>query len=181
MNQNMTDEQFKELREDFRMVVNVPFSFEPIKEDGEQGETSKIDQCLSSIEKEVEGGKLLAEAFGLLNDKLNTIIETLESTGKNINIPDNMDISLSVGGVGFRNDKALLPGETLHLVFGLTPMPYTIINTKGVVIRSEEKSEEKSDETGSCFDVAVKFQQIDEDERQDITRFLFNAQRRSGR
>ena len=177
MNSNMTEDKYKELREDFRMVVNVPFSFSLFNEDEDAKKvSSQIDNCLGSIEKEVEGGKLMAEAFGLLNDKLNVILKTLEETGKNITFPDKRDVSLSVGGVGFRNNTALLPGDTLRLVLALPPMPYALINTLGAVIRSEEKSDEK----GTYFEIAVKFQQIGDDERQDITRFLFNVQRRSG-
>lgn len=176
MNIDMTEEQYKELREDFRLAVDLPFSFNHVDEDKTIEETNDIDQCLSAIESEVPGGKLLAEAFGLLNEKLSIIIETLEKTGRNISFPENVEISLSVGGVGFRNEKALLPGEVLRLVLALPPMPYDLINTLGVVIRSEEKS----DKAGTYFDIAVKFQQIDEDERQDITKFLFNEQRRAG-
>lgn len=176
MDREMTEEDYKELREDFRMYVNVPFSFH-ILDKGNVGERSNgIDKCLSAIEADVEGGALLAEALGMLNKKINTIMERLESSGTNILIPDNRDISLSVGGVGFRNDQALQPGQTLRLVLALPSMSDTLITTFGSVIRSEAKS----DEAGAWFEVAVKFHQIDDNERQGITRFLFNAQRRSG-
>lgn len=175
MNSELTEEEYKELREDFRMYVNVPFSFHILDDDNVE-EPGDIDKCLSAIETDVEGGKLLAEALGLLNKKINTITKRLEGTGKNAFIPDTIKISLSVGGVGFRNDHALQAGQNLRLVLALPSMPDTIISTLGSVIRSEEKS----DKEGSWFEIAAKFHQIDDKERRGITRFLFNAQRRSG-
>lgn len=176
MDREMTEEDYKELREDFRMYVNVPFAFHILDKGSVDEKSNGIDKCLSAIESDVQGGALLAEALGLLNNKINTIMERLESSGKNVFVPDNRDISLSVGGVGFRNDQALPPGQTLRLVLALPTMSDSVITTFGSVIRNEEKSDNK----GNYFEVAVKFHQIDDNERRGITRFLFNAQRRLG-
>ena len=141
MDREMTEEEYKELREDFRMYVNVPFSFHLLDKANVDERSNGIDKCLSSIEADVEGGALLAEALGLLNKKINTLMDRLESAGSSVFIPDNRDISLSVGGVGFRNDRALQPGQTLRLVLALPPMSDTVITTFGSVIRNEEKSD----------------------------------------
>lgn len=177
MDLNTTEKQGTELREDFRMDVEVPFAFNLIDDDSIKDEPENIDRCLKAIEAEVPGGANLASAFRVLNDKLSTIIALLDNAGKNDSVPDRREISISVGGVRFRNEKPLLPGEKVRLLIGFPPLPYTMINTHGAVIRSVEKT----DESGSYYLIAVKFQQLDEEERQDITRFLFNAQRRSAR
>jgi hypothetical protein len=175
VNSELTEKDYKELREDFRMYVNVPFSFH-ILDDENTEEPGDIDKCLNAIETDVEGGKLLAQALRLLNKKINTITKRLEGTGQNAFIPDTRNISLSVGGVGFKNEQVLASGQTLRLVLALPSMPDTVISTLGSVIRSEERS----DKEGVWFEVAAKFHQIDDKERRGITRFLFDAQRRSG-
>ncbi|MEE9543347.1 MAG: PilZ domain-containing protein [Thermodesulfobacteriota bacterium] len=177
MDSNTTEGQYQDLREDFRMDVEVPFAFHLLDEESTEAEPENIDKYLKGIEAEVSGGSNLASALRILNDKLSSIISVLDSAGKNISMPDTRDISISVGGVGFRNDKPLMPDEKLRLTIGFPPIPYTMITTHGAVIRSEEMT----DETGSYYMIAVKFQQLDEEERQDITRFLFNAQRKSAR
>jgi hypothetical protein len=177
MDSNLTEQQIKDLREDFRMEVEVPFAFYLLDEDAGEEKPDNLDRYLKGIEAEVQGGANLANAFRLLDDKLNVIISSLDNAGQNVSVPRTQEISISVGGVGFKNDRALMPDETLRLVIGLPPLPYTLINTHGVVLRSEEQV----DEQGSHYIVAVKFQHLDEDERQDITRFLFNAQRKTAR
>lgn len=177
MDAERSKDQTNDLREDFRMEVEVPFSFHLFEEDSIEDEPDNIDRYLKGIEAEVPGGENLALALRSLNNKLNSIIATLDKAGNSISVPETREISISVGGVGFRHDKALMPDELVRFVIGLPPLPYTLINTHGAVIRSEEKT----DESGSYFLIAVKFQQLDEEERQDITRFLFNAQRKIAR
>ena len=159
------------------MIVEVSFAFQLTSDDSAIDEPKTIDQYLKAIEAEVPGGANLASALKILNDKLTSITSTLDSTGISDIVPEIMEISISAGGVGFMNDKPLMPDEKIRLLIGFPPLPYTMISTHGAVIRSEERT----DESGTHYLIAVRFQQLGEQERQAIRKFLFNAQRKSAR
>ena len=168
-------------REDFRIDDTLPFICSPLGETSrktERSTTSDITAILEKLKQRKMDSELLL-LIKLFDDKLNHIINLTSRDDAPAYLPGEAplptELNISAGGICFRSKDNFNNGEVLSLVIGLPPQPYTHINILGEVVRVVEIK-------GTAeFNVALKFIHMEDEERQDITKYLFNVQRKRGR
>ncbi len=176
------EDTYPNQREDFRIDDTLPLIYSPLGETNRREEESSIHDItpiLRKLKKRDMDPELLL-LIKLFDEKLNQIIKL--TSGKDSGgylagkAPIPTDINISAGGISFRSKESFKVGEVLNLVIGLPPQPYTHINIVGEVLRVSEVDGAAEDEMK--FNVALKFVHMDDEERQDITKYLFDVQRK---
>ncbi len=176
------EETFPNQREDFRIDDTLPLIYSPLGETSRNVERSSIHD-ITPILRKLKQRKMDSELLLLIklfDEKLNHIIKQTSGGEGSVYLPGETplptDINISAGGICFRSKECFKPGEVLNLVIGLPPQPYTHINILGEVLRSTEL--EGVAEEDKKFRVALKFVHMEDEERQDITKYLFDVQRK---
>jgi len=85
-------------------------------------------------------------------------------------------INLSGGGFRFRNHQFAAPGTRMLVDLFLPVAPTRVISTLAEVIRCNEIALRL--EKGTCFSTAMRFLEIDENDRETLISFLFMEQRK---
>ncbi len=164
-------------REDFRVDDTIPITVSPLgkkKSEGNRPPFIDIIPVLRRLKaKNVDTDMLLL--VKVLDEKLNFIINQFESSSEGTAPAARLhDLNISAGGLSFSSKECFELGEVLSLTIGLPPKPYTNINVLGEVARVDETN----DGEGKSFNIGLKFMHLDAEERQDITKYLFDVQRK---
>jgi hypothetical protein len=118
----------------------------------------------------------LARQLAGIEDKLDRLLEKLECEGAPVvatAIADTKDISGS--GIGLVLTGPIQKGQLIEISMALPGMPVGTFRAYGEVVRVSARSGKDS----GLFDVAVKFLNISETERDQLIACSFAAQRRS--
>ncbi|MFQ5329566.1 MAG: PilZ domain-containing protein [Thermodesulfobacteriota bacterium] len=126
----------------------------------------------------------LLQHLQMLNRKLDFIIKHL-SNEQNIGpllagtseskIPSVQDVNVSAGGLRFTCDKAYKLGSILKVSVGFPPTPYSMFSFIGKVVRVKPSTVQSGEKV--AYSIAIQFIEIDEREREEVLRYVFEAER----
>ncbi|MEW6220309.1 MAG: PilZ domain-containing protein [Thermodesulfobacteriota bacterium] len=113
--------------------------------------------------------KRLNDWLVMLDAKLNAIISMLSFQDQGFHALPVCAVNISGGGMGFATAEAYSPGETLELKLILPFTPPVGLYVYGQVVKSEPAAE------GHL--TAIQYQNMDEEIRDDIVRYVFERER----
>jgi hypothetical protein len=170
-----------ERREDFRLDDTLPIHHSPMHASGENDASKIAGMDVSKVVSDLKAANLpesLITVLKAIDDKLNALMEIgaapAESATGQAAQPRLKALNISAGGLSFRSEKAYKMNEVLKITLGIPPRPYTMINVLGEVVRCDKRK----DGNATYFDIGLRYMHLDEDNRQDITRYLFDVQRK---
>ena len=107
-----------------------------------------------------------------LDRKLDMIIDLLDRDGKRLEALKEKTKKINISGLGlrFQTEQKFRTGDILELTIDLPLVPPVSIPALGEVVRVDQ-------EKAGVFNTALKFAAIDEDDREKISRYIFQRQR----
>lgn len=174
-------------RDSFRVDRDIHFEFRPVSasfvEDNDVEDAfDDYDQCLrlvgelSKIDRDMlQSLKVLGDKNRFLGDVLKSLNEKVDTIGRHIafNSEESLRsrpktrVSISEDGMGFICDRSFYKGNFFAARLIFLPK-YVLVNTFAKVVRCVQKDDK--------FQVAAKFHNISDRERQIISRYIFKTQ-----
>jgi len=128
----------------------------------------------------------LLQYLQAIDRKLNFIIRRLSKDEGMGHMPDGTsepdiptahNINVSAGGLRFSSDQPYKIGSILRVRVGLPPTPYSMFNFIGKVVRVEPSTGDNCGGHESKHNIAIQFIDIGEAEREEVLRYVFEAER----
>lgn len=158
---------------------NVPEDQSPedVFEDS-NGSLELINQIKKLDQSSAQSLKILTDKNRLLGDYLNSITKRIDLIARHVAFANENSmkkhpktrISLSEDGLGFISDKTLYKGSYIALRLIFLPN-YSVVNAYARVVRCIPKDD--------CHQVAVRFHQLYDKDRQTISKHILKAQVRN--
>lgn len=174
-------------RDSFRVDRDIHFEFRPVSasfvedndvedafDDDDQclrlvGELSKIDRdMLQSLKVLGDKNRFLGDVLKSLNEKVDTIGRHIAfNSEESLRSRPKTRVSISEDGMGFICDRSFYKGNFFAARLIFLPK-YVLVNTFAKVVRCVQKDDK--------FQIAAKFHNISDRERQIISRYIFKTQ-----
>lgn len=136
---------------------------------------TKLDVDVKRIELEgTEKDRAFAKLLLNLDRKMNLIISSLMEGKGSLDLPKVRRVNISASGTRFSTDDRIEIGTRLWIKIFLSIYPFSPLYLIGDVMRSE-KAPVKGDE--SSYMTAIKYVNLNEDERDRIIRYVLSNQR----
>ncbi|MCK5237102.1 MAG: PilZ domain-containing protein [Deltaproteobacteria bacterium] len=117
----------------------------------------------------------LLQYLQAIDRKLNFIISHLTEEVSEPDIPSVKEINISAGGLRFYSEKPYKVGSILKIRVGFPPFPHRMLPFIGKVVRVERSTDKPNDATE--YSIAVQFIEIDEREKEETLRYIFETER----
>jgi hypothetical protein len=116
-----------------------------------------------------------------LNRKIDLLIEFLTQENKpKVEIPKDISVCISASGIKLDISEHSTPGQKIALCIILPFVPPTMIFIMGEITRSVPLSTSLNsgeEEMGICYETAVRFLDLKDDDYEKIVRYIFKKQR----
>ena len=166
----MAEEEYIKKRNYVRVEDKVPIFFKILSKDI----ASAVFKCITLSKRDVNKLEEYIERLRKIKEEIDLIIFEIEGILKE-KWEEGVGITkdISGGGVRFLSDTKINPGSIIEIKLELPMYPYCI-SAEAEVLEAKLIKDQDGKEK---FEHRVKFINIDEDEREDLIKYLFERQR----
>ncbi|MCX8022937.1 MAG: PilZ domain-containing protein [Syntrophorhabdaceae bacterium] len=172
-------------REFFRVNVRIPVEFRrlTLEEYKDMEDIVKYSSIVKRERPEIESPKGFIDRdekdslfiyLEMINRKLDMVIELLKQTERDDSyIKRFFDVNLSGSGMKFLSDIEFCEGDFIEMRLAIPGLPLSKITTLCEVVRAKRIEED----TLSLWEVGLKFNVINEEDRDLLVSFIFARER----